>query len=198
MAKSKINPKVDTYISNAKKWQEETQALRMVLIDCGLSEDIKWGKPCYSFDESNIVIIQGFKDYFALLFFKGMLLKDANGVLVKMGENTNVGRQMRFADVKEIRKMKPIIKAYIQEAIELEKAGVRVTLKKTSEYTIPNELQNKLNEMPALQKAFDTLTPGRQKAYIFFFSQPKQSKTRESRIEKCIPQILEGKGLNDL
>jgi len=197
MPKSKTNPTVHAYINKAKRWQEETEALRTVLLDCGLNEELKWGKPCYSYDDSNIAIIQGFKEYFALLFFKGVLLKDPNGVLVKTGENTHVGRQMRFAGVKEIVKLKPVLKAYVKEAIELEKAGVKLTRKRTSEYFIPEEFQYKLDNMPALKTAFDALSPGRQKAYIFYFSQPKQSKSRESRVEKCMQHILNGQGLND-
>ena len=197
MTESSMDTKVDTYVSKLKKWQDETEKLRTILISFGLTEELKWGKPCYSFGESNLAIIQGFKEYFALLFFKGVLLKDPKGVLVKTGENTHVGRQMRFSNVAEIVKLKPILKAYVQEAIALEKAGVKVVPQKASEYKIPEEFQYKMNKLPALKTAFDKLTPGRQKAYIFYFSQPKQSKTRESRIEKSIPHILDGKGLNE-
>ena len=192
-----MNPKVDAYISKAQKWQKEMKKLRMILLDCGLTEELKWGKPCYAFEKSNIAVIQGFKEYFALLFFKGFLLKDPNGILVKTGENTRVGRQIRFADVREIVKMEPILKAYIHRAIELEKAGLQVNYKKTTEFVIPEEFQNQLDKIPALKTAFDGLTPGRQRGYILYFSQPKQSKTRESRVEKCMQQILNGKGLHD-
>jgi uncharacterized protein YdeI (YjbR/CyaY-like superfamily) len=191
-----LNPKVDKYISKEKKWQAEFEKMRMIILDCQLNEELKWGKPCYTFQQSNIVIIQGFKEYCALMFFKGALLSDNNGVLNKIG-NTQAARQIRFTNVREIVKMTPILKAYIQDAIEVEKAGLRVQYKKTSDFIIPEEFQNKLTNMPNLKTAFDALTPGRQRAYIFHFSQPKQSKTRESRIEKCIQQILNGKGLND-
>jgi uncharacterized protein YdeI (YjbR/CyaY-like superfamily) len=193
-----MNPKVDTYLSKAQKWQKEMKKLRMILLDCGLTEELKWGKPCYVFEKSNIVVIQGFKEYCAVLFFKGVLLNDPNGVLVKTGENTRVGRQLRFNNVREIVDMEPILKAYIYEAIEVEKAGLKVPLKKASEPVLPAEFKSKLDKSPALKTAFKALTPGRQRAYIFYFSAPKQSKTRESRVEKCLKQILKGKGLNDL
>jgi uncharacterized protein YdeI (YjbR/CyaY-like superfamily) len=192
-----MNPKVDFYFSKAKKWQEEFKKLRMIVLECQLTEELKWGCPCYMFQKSNIVLIHGFKEYCALLFFKGALLKDANGILIQQTKNVQAARQVRFTNVREIVDMEPILKAYIYEAIEVEKAGLKVVLKKTSEFTIPEEFQNKLDEIPALKAAFDALTPGRQRAYIFYFSQPKQSKTRESRVEKCIQQILNGKGLND-
>ncbi|HKI87708.1 MAG TPA: YdeI/OmpD-associated family protein [Draconibacterium sp.] len=192
-----MNPKVDAYLSKIKKWQEETEILRMIILDCGLKEELKWGKPCYIYQNKNIVVIQGFKEYFALLFFKGVMLKDPNGILKKMGENTHVGRQVRFASVQQIVELEPTIKAYIYEAIEVEKAGLKVPLKEEKELIFPEEFQHKLNEIPALKTAFETLTPGRQRAYILYFSQPKQSKTRESRVEKWLPQILNGKGLND-
>ncbi|MFX0008135.1 MAG: YdeI family protein [Promethearchaeota archaeon] len=192
-----MNPKVDEYLSKVEKWHEEMEKLRMIILDCGLAEELKWGKPCYTFQKSNIVIIQGFKGYCAIMFFKGVLLKDINGILIKPGENTQAGRQVRFTNVREIVEMEPILKAYIYEAVEVEKAGLKVNFKKTTEFIIPEEFQNKLDEIPGLKTAFDALTPGRQRAYIFYFSQPKQSKTRESRVEKYIPQILNGKGLND-
>jgi uncharacterized protein YdeI (YjbR/CyaY-like superfamily) len=192
-----MNPKADDYFNKAMKWQEESEKLRMIALECHLTEELKWGKPCYMFNNSNIVLIQGFKEYCALLFFKGALLKDPKGILYKIGENTQAARQMRFTNVKEIVKMEAILKRYIFEAIEIEKSGLKVYLKKTSEYTIPEEFQNKLDKNPALKTAFNALTPGRQRAYIFYFSSPKQSKTRESRIEKHIQQILAGKGLND-
>jgi uncharacterized protein YdeI (YjbR/CyaY-like superfamily) len=191
-----MNPKVDGYLRNAKKWQKEFKKLRRIILDCQLTEELKWGKPCYSFQKSNIVIIQGFKEFCALLFCKGALLNDANGILEKPGENTQAARRIPFTNVREIVEMEPILKAYIHEAIEAEKAGLKVNFKKNPE-PIPEELQNKLDEMPALKTAFDALTPGRQRAYILYFSAPKQSKTRESRIEKCMRQILNGKGLND-
>ena len=197
MTKNKMNPKVDVYISKAKKWQEEFEKLRMIILDCQLTEEFKWGKPCYTFQESNIVLIHGFKEYCALLFFKGALLNDANGILITQTENTQAARQIRFTNVREIVEMETILKAYIYEAIEVEKAGLKVDYKKTTEFNIPEEFQNKLDEIPTLKTAFDALTPGRQRAYILYFSVPKQSKTRESRIEKYMPQILNGKGLND-
>jgi uncharacterized protein YdeI (YjbR/CyaY-like superfamily) len=192
-----MNPKVDVYFSKAEKWQEELKKLRTIILDCQLTEELKWGKPCYTFQKSNIVIIVGFKEYCALLFCKGALLNDANGILIKPGENTQAARQIRFTNVREIVEMEPILKAYIYEAIEVEKAGLEVNFKKATEFVIPEEFQNKLAEIPALKSAFDALTPGRQRAYILYFSAPKQSKTRESRVEKCMPQILNGKGLND-
>src|SRR5438067_7182298 len=194
---NRMNPKVDGYLSKAKKWQEEFEKLRMIILPSGLTEELKWGKPCYTFQESNILIIQGFKEYCALMFCKGALLKDANGILIQQTENVQAARQIRFTNVREIVKMEPILKAYIHEAIEAEKAGLKVNYKKTSEFKIPEEFQKKLDESPALKTAFDALTPGRQRGYIFYFSQPKQSKTRESRVEKCKQQILNGKGLND-
>ena len=185
------------YFSKAKKWQEEFEKLRMIILDCQLTEELKWGVPCYTFQKSNIVLIHGFKEYCALLFFKGALLKDANGILIQQTENVQAARQIRFTNVREIVEMEPILKAYIHEAIEVEKAGLKVNFKKTTEFIIPEEFQNKLDEIPALKTAFDALTPGRQRAYILYFSAPKQSKTRESRVEKCMQQILNGKGLND-
>jgi uncharacterized protein YdeI (YjbR/CyaY-like superfamily) len=193
----RMNPKVDAYFSKAKKWQEEFEKLRMIILDCQLTEELKWGCPCYTFQKSNIVLMHGFKEYCALLFFKGALLNDANGILIQQTENVQAGRQIRFTNVREIVEMEPILKAYINEATEVEKAGLKVNFKKTTEFIIPEEFQNKLDENPALKTAFDALTPGRQRAYIFYFSAPKQSKTRESRVEKCIQQILNGKGLND-
>jgi uncharacterized protein YdeI (YjbR/CyaY-like superfamily) len=191
-----MNPKVDGYLRKAKKWQEEMEKLRMIILDCGLTEELKWGKPSYTFQKSNIVIIQGFKEFCALLFCKGALLNDANGILKKPGENTQAARRIPFTNVREIVEMEPILKAYIHEAIEVEKAGLKVDFKKNPE-PIPEEFQNKLDEIPGLKAAFDALTPGRQRAYILYFSAPKQSKTRESRVEKCMQQILNGQGLND-
>jgi uncharacterized protein YdeI (YjbR/CyaY-like superfamily) len=194
---NRMNPKVDKYLSKAKKWQEEFEKLRMIILDCGLTEELKWGQPCYTFQKRNIVLMHGFKEYCALLFFKGALLKDANGILIRQTENVQAGRQIRFTNVREIVKMQPILKAYIYEAIEVERNGLKVNFKKTSEFIIPEEFQKKLDEIPALKTAFYALTPGRQRAYILYFSAPKQSKTRESRVEKCMQQILNGKGLND-
>ena len=192
-----MNPKVDFYFSRAKEWQEELEKLRTIILDCQLTEELKWGVPCYTFQKRNIVLIHVFKEYCALLFFKGALLKDANGLLIQQTKNVQAARQIRFTNVREIVKMKPILKAYIYEAIEVEKAGLKVSFKETTEFIIPEEFQNKLDEIPALKTAFYALTPGRQRAYILHFSAPKQSMTRESRIEKCMPQILNGKGLND-
>ena len=194
---NRMNPKVDFYFSKAKQWQEEFEKLRMLILDCGLTEELKWGCPCYTFEKRNIVLIHGFKEYCALLFFKGALLNDANGILIQQTENVQAARQIRFTNVRQIVKLKPILKAYIYEAVEVEKAGLKVNFKKTSDFIIPEEFQNKLDEIPALKAAFDALTPGRQRGYILYFSAAKQSKARESRIEKCMRQILTGKGLND-
>ena len=193
----KTNPKVDGFLTKAKKWRGEFERLRRICLDCGLTEELKWGKPCYMYQGSNIVLIHGFEDYCALLFFKGALLKDPKKILVQQTENVQAARQIRFTNIREIVEMEPILKAYVKEAIEAEKAGLKVNYKKTSEFIIPEEFQNKLDKIPALKTAFDALTPGRQRAYILHFSGPKQSKTRESRIEKCTQQILGGKGLND-
>ncbi|CAG9933995.1 YdeI/OmpD-associated family protein [Candidatus Nitrotoga arctica] len=195
--KIRMNPEVDGYFRKAKKWQTELETLRMILLDCQLTEELKWGKPCYTFQGKNIVLIIRFKEYCALLFTQGDLLNDANGILIKPGANTQAARQIRFTNVQEIVKMETTLKAYIYEAIEVNKAGLKVNFKKTTEFIIPEELQNKLDAMPALKTAFNALTPGRQRAYILYFSAPKQSKTRESRVEKCRQQILNGKGLND-
>ena len=192
-----MNPKVDVYLSNAKKWRKELEKLRMIILDCQLTEELKWGKPCYTFQENNIVIILPLKEYCTLVFCKGALLNDANGILIKPTENTQAARQIRLTNVREIGEMETILKAYIYEAIEVEKAGLKVNYKKTSEFIIPEEFHKKLDEIPALKTAFDALTPGRQRAYILYFCAPKQSKTRESRVEKCMQQILNGKGLND-
>ena len=192
-----MNPKVDFYFNKAKKWQKELEQLRNIVLGCGLDEELKWGCPCYTFQKTNIVLIHVFKEYCALLFFKGVLLNDASNILVQQTKNVQAARQIRFTTVQEIVKMKAILKAYIYEAIEVEKAGLKVNLKKVSEFSIPEEFQKKLDKTPALKKAFEALTPGRQRGYILYFSAPKQSKTRESRVEKYIPQILNGKGLND-
>jgi uncharacterized protein YdeI (YjbR/CyaY-like superfamily) len=192
-----MNPKVDFFFSKAKKWQQELEQLRMIILDCGLTEELKWGVPCYTFQKSNIVLIHAFKEYCALLFFKGALLNDAHGILIQQTENVQAARQIRFTNVREIVEIEPILKAYIYEAIEVEKAGLKVKLKETADFKIPEEFQNKLDKNAALKKAFNALTPGRQRAYIFHFSQPKQSKTREARVEKYVQQILNGKGLDD-
>lgn len=192
-----MNPKVDWFFDKAEKWKKEFEKLRTIILDCGLDEELKWGQACYMFQERNIVLIHGFKEYCALLFFKGALLNDPESILIQQTENVQSARQIRFTNVREIAEKERIIKAYIYEAIEVEKAGLQVKLKKTADFKIPEEFQNKLNKNKALKKAFDALTPGRQRAYIFHFSQPKQPKTREARIEKYIPQILDGKGLDD-
>lgn len=197
MSRSEMNPKVDFYFSKPGKWHEEIEKLRLIALDCGLTEELKWGCPCYTFEKKNIVLIHVFKEYCAFLFFKGALLQDANDILIRQTKNVQSPRQVRFTNVREIVKLKTILKSYIYEAIEVEKAGLKVKLKKTSEFKIPEEFQKKLDKTPALKKAFSALTPGRQRGYIFYFSQAKQSKTRESRIEKYIPQILEGIGIND-
>ena len=197
MTMNRMNPNVDFYFSKAEKWQEEFEKLRMIILDCQLTEELKWGCPCYTFQKSNIVLIHGFKEYCAILFIKGALLQDAHGILIQQSENVQSGRQVRFTNVREIIEMEPILKAYIYEAIEVEKAGLKVNLIKNTNLIFPEEFQNKLDEIPALKTAFEELTPGRQRAYNLYFSEPKQSKTRESRIEKCIPYILNGKGLND-
>jgi uncharacterized protein YdeI (YjbR/CyaY-like superfamily) len=190
-----MNPKVDGYLRKAKKWREEFERLRTIVLECGLTEELKWGWPCYTFQNRNVVLIHGFKEYCALLFFKGALLRDPKGVLIQQTKNVQAARQIRFTNVREIVKLEPVLKAYIREAKE--KAGLKVNFKKTADFKIPDEFQNKLDEIPTLKTAFDTLTPGRQRAYLFYFSQPKQSKTRESRVEKCMQQILNGKGLDD-
>jgi uncharacterized protein YdeI (YjbR/CyaY-like superfamily) len=192
-----MNPKVDFFFNKAKQWQKEFEKLRMIVLDCGLTEELKWGNPCYTYDEANIVLIHGFKEYCALLFMKGALLNDADGILIQQTENVQAARQIRFTSVRQIVEMEPILKAYIYEAIEVEKAGLKVNLKKTTEFNMPEEFQTKLEESPALKVAFESLTPGRQRAYLLHFSAPKQSKTREARIEKNLQQILNGKGLND-
>jgi uncharacterized protein YdeI (YjbR/CyaY-like superfamily) len=197
MTNSRMNPKVDEYLSKSKKWKEEYEKLRNIVLDCELTEEFKWMHPCYTFEKKNIVLIHGFKEYCALLFHKGALLQDAHGILIQQTENVQAARQIRFTNVQEIVEMETILKAYIYEAIEVEKAGLEVNFKKNTEFIIPEEFQNKFDEIPALKTAFEALTPGRQRAYILYFSEPKQSKTRESRVEKCMQQILNGKGLND-
>ncbi|UKS29427.1 YdeI family protein [Paenibacillus sp. HWE-109] len=197
MTTSNLNPKVDGFLNKAKTWKEEYEKLRNIVLDCELTEEFKWMHPCYTFQNKNIVLIHGFKQYCALLFHKGALLKDAHGILIQQTENVQAARQIRFTDVREIAAMEAILKDYIYEAIEVEKAGLEVNFKKSTEFTMPDEFQNKLDEIPALKTAFEALTPGRQRAYLLHFSDPKQSKTRESRVEKCMQRILDGKGLND-
>ena len=192
-----MNPRVDFYFNKAQKWQQEITHLRQTILDCGLTEELKWGCPCYLFQQSNIVLIHVFKEYCAVLFFKGALLQDAKGLLVQQTKNTQATRQMRFTSVNEILKLAKDLKAYVYEAIEVEKAGLKVTFKKNTELVFPEEFQRRLNEIPSLKTAFAALTPGRQRAYHLYFSAPKQSKTRASRVEKCMKQILDGKGLND-
>jgi uncharacterized protein YdeI (YjbR/CyaY-like superfamily) len=192
-----MNPKVDFYFSNSERWQEELEKLRTIILDCQLTEELKWGVPCYTFQKNNIVLIHEFKEYCALLFVKGALLKDANGILIQQTENVQSARQIRFTNVQEIVEMETILKAYIDEAIEVERSGLKVNYKKATEYSIPDEFQNKLDENPDLETAFYALTPGRQRAYLLYFSAPKQPKTRETRVEKYIQQILNGMGLND-
>lgn len=194
---NRMNPKVDFFFDKAKTWQKEFEKLRTIVLECGLDEELKWGQACYTFQEKNIVLIHGFKEYCALLFFKGALLADSYGMLVQQTKNVQVTRQIRFTDVKEIVKKKTILKAYIYEAIEVEKAGLKVKLKKTAEFDMPEEFQMKLNKNAELKTAFNALTPGRQRAYLLYFSAPKQPKTRESRIDKYTKAILNGKGLNE-
>ncbi len=197
MSNSRTNPKVDEFLSKATKWKEEYEKLRNICLDFELTEEFKWKHPCYTFNSKNIVLIHGFKEYCALLFHKGALIKDDHGILIQQTENVQAARQIRFTNVQEIVEMETILKAYIHEAIEVEKAGLEVDFKKDTEYKIPEELQSKFDEIPALKAAFEALTPGRQRAYILYFSQAKQSKTRESRIEKYMEKILNGKGLKD-
>lgn len=192
-----MNPKVDFFFNKTSRWREEYVALRKIILDCDLTEELKWGCPCYTFQGKNIVLIHGFKEYCALLFFKGALLKDVMSILIRQTENVQAARQIRFTGVEEIVKMEKILKAYIYEAVVVEEAGVKVNLKKTKDFKIPEEFQAKLDARPALKKAFYALTPGRQRGYIFYFSSAKQSKTRKARVEKCMPQILDGKGLDD-
>jgi uncharacterized protein YdeI (YjbR/CyaY-like superfamily) len=193
----KMNPKVDACLGRAPKWRDEFQKLRRIVLDCGLAEELKWGWPCYTFQKSNVVLIHGFKEYCALLFFKGALLKDPQGILIQQTKNVQAARQIRFTSVREIVAMKSTLKAYVHQAMEVEKAGLKVKLKRTSDFPIPKEFQDQADKFPALKAAFHALTPGRQRAYLFYFSQPKQSKTREARVEKYTQQILMGKGLRD-
>ena len=192
-----MNPKVYWYFQKAKKWQEELEILRIIVLDCQLTEELKWGCPCYTLKNSNIVLIHTFKEYCAVLFFKGALLKDSKGILVQQTKNVQSARQIRFTNAREIVEMQPILKAYIAEAIEVEKSSLEVEFKTTTEFGVPEELQHQFDEIPELKAAFDALTPGRQRGYILHFSEPKQSKTRASRVEKYMPHILNGRGLND-
>jgi len=191
-----MNTKADFYF-NKGNWQKETQQLRKIVLDCDLKEELKWGCPCYTFEGKNIVLIHVFKEYCALLFFKGALLNDPEKILIQQTQNVQSARQIRFTNLKQIVKMAQVIKSYIYQAVEVEEAGLKVPLKKTKDFNIPEEFQKKLTEMPSLKTAFESLTPGRQRGYIFYFSQPKQSKTREARVEKSLPKILDGKGLDD-
>jgi uncharacterized protein YdeI (YjbR/CyaY-like superfamily) len=197
MKQNNMNSKADFYFDKDGDWQEAISKLRMIILDCGLNEDLKWGCPCYTYQKANIVLIHVFKEYCAVLFFKGALLKDSRGILIQQTENVQVARQIRFTSVKEVTKMEAVLKSYIYEAIEVEKAGLKPKLKKTAAFKMPEEFQNKLGKSARLKAAFNALTPGRQRAYLLYFAAPKQSKTRESRIEKYSAEILKGKGLND-
>lgn len=192
-----MNPKVDGYIRKNKQWQAELRALQAILLDCSLTEEVKWRVPCYTFEKRNIALIGAAKEYCALSFFKGSLLKDADGILIKPGRNTQAARMIRFTEAQQIRDLEPVLKAHLQEAVEVEKAGLKVTYKETSEYPFPKELQARLDEDPAFKAAFEALTPGRQRGYLLYFSSAKQSKTRASRIAKYEQHILDGKGMHD-
>jgi uncharacterized protein YdeI (YjbR/CyaY-like superfamily) len=192
-----MNPKVDFYFDKAEQWQKEVEKLRTIVLDCPLAEELKWGCPCYTFQESNIVLIHVFKEYCALLFFKGSLLSDPNDILIQQTKNVQAARQIRLTNLREIVKLESVLKAYIYEAIEVERAGLKVKLKKAEEFPIPEEFKLRLDKKPALKKAFYALTPGRQRGYLLHFAAPKQSRTREARIDKCTPMIMQGKGLTD-
>lgn len=192
-----MNPKVDFYFEENEQWQKEIRKLRSIILDCGLTETLKWGCPCYTYQNKNVVLIHVFKEYCAILFFKGALLSDTHGLLIQQSENVQAARQLRFTNLKQVNSQEAFIKAYVYEAIEVEKAGLQVKMKTTSDFKVPEEFRQKLDKMPALKKAFEALTPGRQRGYLFYFSQAKQSKTREARVEKYIKQILAGKGLDD-
>lgn len=194
---TEMNPKVDAFLAKAKKWHDEFELLRTIILECELTEDVKWGQPCYTLGKSNIVLIHGFKEYCALLFFKGALLKDAKAILVQQTENVQAARQIRFSNIQDIVKLQATVKTYIKEAIKIEKSGLTVEFKKTTEFETPEEFQIKLDKTPALKTAFEALTPGRQRAYLLYFSAAKQSKTRASRVEKSVQKILDGKGLDD-
>jgi uncharacterized protein YdeI (YjbR/CyaY-like superfamily) len=197
MTERQRNPKVDAFLSRAKKWNEELEQLRELVLDCELTEELKWGVPCYTYQDRNVVLIHGFKEYCALLFFNGALMKDPKGILIQQTANVQAGRQIRFTSQQEIAKQKATLKSYIRDAIAVEKSGVKLEYKKTEEFSVPDEFQTKLDKLPKLKTAFESLTPGRQRAYILHFSSAKQSSTRNSRVEKCMPQIMEGKGLQD-
>ena len=197
MARGEMNPKVDFFFNKASQWQEEYAKLRTIILGTGLTEQLKWGVPCYALEDKNVVLIHGFKEYCAILFMKGVLLHDPKGILIQQTENVQAARQIRFTSAKEITKLAPALKTYIKEAIELEKAGVKVELKKTAEFTMPEEFQKVLKEDADLKRAFHALTPGRQRGYLLYFAAAKQSKTREARIEKAVPRIMDGKGLED-
>jgi uncharacterized protein YdeI (YjbR/CyaY-like superfamily) len=197
MSDSHFNPKVDAFFGRVTRWNEELDLLRAIVLDCELTEELKWGVPCYTHQDRNVVLIHGFKEYCALLFFNGALMKDPKGILIQQTANVQAGRQIRFTSLQEIIKQKATLKSYVRDAIAVEKSGVKLEYKKTEEFSVPEEFQTRLNKLPKLKSAFEALTPGRQRAYILHFSSAKQSKTRESRIEKCMPQIFDGKGLND-
>ena len=197
MAEHTLNPKVDAYVERLKNWVDEVRELRAICLDSGLGEDLKWGVPCYTLEGRNVVLIHSFKEYCALLFFKGALLKDAKGILIQQTDNVQAARQVRFKNVEDIRKLKTVLKAYLSEAAKVEKSGLKVEFKKTEEFSVPEEFQVKLDEMLELKSAFEALTPGRRRAYLLHFSSAKQSKTRTARVIKAIPDILSGKGLDD-
>ncbi len=197
MAHAITNPKVDAYFERQENWRAQSQALRKIVLDCGLTEELKWGEPCYTVDGGNVIIIHGFKEYCALLFFKGALMKDPNAILIRQTENVQGARQIRFTELAEIDRMTDILAAYVLEAVAVEKAGLKVEYRKTEEFPVPDEFQARLDAEPELKIAFEALTPGRQRAYLLNFAAPKQAKTREARIEKCLSRILEGKGLHD-
>jgi uncharacterized protein YdeI (YjbR/CyaY-like superfamily) len=192
-----MNPKVDAVLRDAKSWQQEFATLRSIVLDCALTETLKWGQPCYTLGTANIVLIHGFKEYCALLFFKGALMQDPEGILIQQTENVQAGRQIRFTSLADIARMENVLRSYIAAAVEVEKAGLKVDFKETKEFAMPDEFRSRLDDMPDLKTAFEQLTPGRQRAYLLHFSSAKQSKTREARIDKCLPQILAGKGLDD-
>ncbi len=192
-----MNPKVDAFLARQKTWKKEFEKLRQLILDCGLTEELKWGQPCYTADGKNVVLIHGFKEYCAILFHKGALLKDPRGVLIQQTPNVQAARQIRFKSVKDVAKLEKTLKAYVREAVEVERSGRKIELKKTSDYTMPEELRARLDGDRALKAAFAALTPGRQRGYIFYFSQAKQAKTREARIDKCAPRIRKGLGLLD-
>lgn len=197
MTKPRTNPKVDAFLGREKQWRDEFEALRTILLDCPLTEELKWGQPCYTFQDKNIVLMHGFKEYCALLFHKGVLLKDPAGILIQQTENVQSARQIRFSNLQDIKDIEATIKDYVMEAIEVEESGLEVEFKDTEEFDVPEEFQTKLDEMPELQEAFEALTPGRQRGYLLYFAGAKQSKTRAARVEKYIPKIFDGKGLND-